>query len=300
MKLAYIIICHNNPSKIAAIVNRLTLGTENIAVLHVDSRADITEFKTALAGNDRAFFVDHRVPALWGSWNGNVAIINGLKTAIGFDCDRFIIYQADTWPLKTNEEINAFFESRPDVEYIRAVNATRAQRAGQYMKAWGYHVTNVDVRAWDNPGSIVHHFFSAINKLGIKYRRGYYVDDHGKRSDVFWGWIHVALTRKCVEYIIGKYEGDKGFNRYMMHVFPCDETYIPTVVFNSPFAPKTIMHGSEPDGTDVKYLTYFEYPPGSIRVFEHPEELKGKDVSECLFVRKVSEGFISEYSDGKC
>lgn len=300
MKLAYIIICHNNPSKIAAIVNRLTLGTENIAVLHVDSRSDVEEFKAALSGNDRAFFVEQRVPALWGSWNGTVAIMNGLRKALGYEWDRCVIYQSDTWPLKTNEEINDYFESRPDVEFIRSINSTKSERVNHYMKSWGYHIANVDVRSWNNLKSMVHHFLSGINKLGIRYRRGYYVDDHGKRSDVFWGWIHVALTRKCVEYIIRKYDEDTGFNRYMMHVFPSDETYIPTVVFNSPFADKTMMHGAEPDGADVKSLTYFEYPPGGLRVFNQAGELKDMDLSEYLYVRKVSEGFIAECCDGKC
>ncbi len=288
MKIGFLFLCHDNPGQTADIVKRLLKGTDNEAVIHVDLKADINEFKVLLNDCERAHFIEDRVRAYWAGFNATVAIIKMLEKALELKCDRLVIIQAMSAPLASNEEIRDFFLRYPETEFIRAINVTKASQKVHYMKCHGYHLANVDVKAWDNPKSILHHMISVINKTGIKYRKGYYYDPEKKRRyDVYWGWIHIAITQPCAEHIISVYKNYPGFNRYFMHVFPSDETYIASVIFNSEFASHTVMGGDEPENTDIRIMNYFEYLKGRVRVFENTSELPDLDRERYLFARKV-------------
>ena len=41
MRIGYLILCHQNPELLAQIVKRVTDGTDNIAVIHVEKKYTI-------------------------------------------------------------------------------------------------------------------------------------------------------------------------------------------------------------------------------------------------------------------
>ena len=51
MRIIYIMLCHETPDLVAQISNRLTLGTDNYIVIHVDKKTDIEPFKLLLLNN---------------------------------------------------------------------------------------------------------------------------------------------------------------------------------------------------------------------------------------------------------
>lgn len=288
MRIAYLILCHQNPQLLEKIVNRVTVGTDNIAVVHVDAKVEIEPFREPFADSERVFFIEDRYKVYWGGYNVARATLSCMEAALQHDCDRVVVYEGMTWPLHSNEQIDEYFTKHPETEFIRAINATKSNDRKHYMKCHGWYLSNVDVRSWNNAKSLFHHMLSIPRKLGIKYRRGYYVDPVShRRMDVYWGWAFVSLTRKCAEYIIKTDKENASMRRYFSHVYIPGETYIASIVFNSKFRKKTMDGRALEDGADARGITYFEYSD-EIRVFHDLEELKNVDKSQFLYVRKVA------------
>ncbi len=289
MRIAYLMLNHQNPGLLEKIIRRVTDETDNIAVVHIDLKAgDLTPFSEPFKDSDRVFFIKDRYPVYWGGYNVARATIACMEKALEHGADRIVVYEGMTWPLHSNEYIDDYFSAHPETEFIRAINATESSEKMHYMKCYGWYLPNVDVKSWTNPASLLHHFLSIPRKLGIKYRRGYYKDPStGKRMDVYWGWAFVSLTRACAEYIVKTDRESEEMRRYFSHVYIPGETYIASIVFNSPFREKTMDGGPLPDGTDVRGITYFEYG-GEVRVFNSREELNEVDREQYLYVRKVS------------
>ena len=297
MKIGYIVLCHKDPELVASIVNKVTFGTENIAVVHVDGKYDDSAFKEALKDNHQVFYVNKRIKNYWGGFSSIEATMAALEMALQRKCERYVLLQGADYPLHSNEYINVFFEEHKEVEYLKAYNVTSSTKKINYMKSWGYHIYDGVDRSKKSLLTFVARGFEAINKLGIKYRKGYYYDKkQQKRYDIYWGWAHFALTRQCVEYILSEYKNNEGLNKYFRHTFPADETYLQTVVYNSSFAERTADGGAVDEMTystneAMLNLTYFEYP-GLVRVFDSADEVKEKKKEDYLYIRKITMDYI--------
>lgn len=293
MKIGYIILCHKEPKLVEKIVNRLTVDTENIAVIHVDKKVDILPFQTRLEENKKAIFLEKRTDIYWGGFSSIIATIDCLRRALDEECDRYVLIQGMDYPLHSNKYIDEFFDNNRGIEFLRAYNVTNSKRKINYMKCYGYHIFDGVNRRKKALKTFIARGFSAINKLGVKYRKGYFFDkNENKRYDIYWGWGHFSLTRECVKYLIEFYDKNPKFNNYFKTIFPADETYFQTIVYNSPFSLKTLDKGPvlENENLSVKdmlNLTYFEYP-NRVRIFKKRCELEKIDYTKYLYVRKVT------------
>lgn len=288
MKIAYLVLCHTDPDHVARLAKKLTVGTKNAVFLHVDKKADVAPFQTLLRGIERVYFVEDRVKVYWGGFSSVQATINGFRQAVqkgGFD--RYVLLQGLEYPIKSNKEIEKFFEDHKTTEYIRAQNISKSDRMEDQRKTRLFW--NMDKRK--NP------FWWGINNLNFvflkwkvlpKTRRNT-VKLNGKRRDIYQGCAQIALTDEAVKYIIKTYDENKAFNRYFSHVFASDESYFHTVIYNSGYVSHTPDMGAlqNKELVELENLTYFEYGK-SVALFTEREiydRLKGTDF---LFVRKVS------------
>lgn len=293
MRIGYIILCHKEPMLVAKIINRVTNGTENIAVVHVDAKSDLYPFKTGFEKNEQVVFLDKRTAIYWGGFSSIIATMDALQVALSYGCERYVLLQGADYPLHSNEYINDFFEMHRGVEFLKAYNITRSKRKCSYMKCYGYHMFDGVDRSKKCLKTLVARGLQAINMLGIKYMRGYYLDKESyKKYEIYWGWAHFALTKECVEYILSVYYTNKAFNKYFKHKFPPDETYIQTIIYNSKFINKTVDAGPVDEMTHMTVksmlnLTYFEYPV-YVTVMENISQLDNIDKKEYLYVRKIS------------
>ena len=292
MKIGYIVLCHKDPTLVARIVNKVTIGTNNIAIIHVDQKYDDKPFKQLLNDNKQAYFLEERVKVYWGGFSSIEATINSLKKGIFFGCDRFVLLQGSDYPIFTNQYINTFFEKQSGIEFLRGYNITKSKKTYNYMKCHGYHIYDGINRNEKNIKTLLVRVLSFFNKFGIKYRKGYFESNNLGRYDIYWGWGHFALTIQCVQYIVEFYEKNKDFNKYFKHIFPADETYIHTIIFNSTFASNTKDHGSVNDlqhqtVQSMLNLTYFEYPK-HVKIISKIEDYSKLRDSGCLFFRKIS------------
>ena len=103
--------------------------------------------------------------------------------------------------------------------------------------------------------------------------------------------LQIALTAATVLYTLDFYEAHPRYNAFFKHVFAPDESYFHTIIYNSPFAAKTLDGKALPESQRtiqaMLNLTYFEYPD-LIRVFTKIEEFEPLHNSGFLYFRKAT------------
>ena len=284
VKIAYIVLCHMDDNFVAHLAKTLQYKNDGVFI-HVDGKVDIKPFKERCEGLYNVHFVsgEKRVDNFWGGYNSIVATFNTIELALKTDdYDRFVLLQGHDYPIVSNNYIHRFFSNHLDVEFCKASNISVSKKKISYMKIGGYwHFDNKNI-FW----KLLHKF----NTLGIKYRPLRFRAD-SRIWDIYSGWAHFALTRGCVEYCLDNYHNNIKFNRFMRHRFPPDELYIPTIIYNSPYAEKidtSIVYNRKGEATKLN-LTYFEYPDEvKIRIFKDKEDYEFLKKTGCLYARKIN------------
>lgn len=281
MNIAYLILCHTDPEHISRLAKKIRTNSTWIYI-HVDISVDSKPFKELLQNEDRITLIKNRIKPYWGGFSAVEATMDLLKAASNEGrYDRYVLLQGLDYPILANCDIEEFFIDNRNIEFIRGCNITDSKDYYLYSKCkmyWFFDKKN-----------LLRKCLNRLNRiLKICNRKGYIMIGN-KRFNIFWGAAQWALTSECVEYVIDFYNSQNKVNNYFRHVFPADETYFHTVVFNSTFAMNTTLGGPEKEVASLEYwrnLHYFEYPD-KIKIFKEDDYEKLMN-RECLFIRKTT------------
>ena len=245
MKIAYLLLTHNNPEQLARLVN--SLKETGDFYIHIDKKSNIRPFEQIFDGMDSVYLLKKRVNVTWAGWSLVKGYMLLLQTALESEnkYDRFVLLTGQDYPLMSNGEIIKTFEDNPDIEYVMAYNiATSTVSADKYKV----------LRRWylDNPFRTK--FFQRAYK-SIMYhtvterflRKELRVPLNGRLVDPYFGQKLSAFTRKGAELILYTYLHDKAYNKRMKTAFAPEEIYWQTIIFNSHLRKNTIEFGKELD-----------------------------------------------------
>lgn len=284
MKIAYLILCHKDPQHIHRLSKRLSAYAD--VFIHVDAHSDITPFLNELSEQNNIHFLSDRIRVNWGSFDSIRATVLLLDAALSHGkYDRFVLLQGADYPLKTDSEIQTYFTEHSDTEFIRGCRLSDSNdpyfRRKQYGY-WFYRKRNLLTRVYNNI------LVCAFNKMPrFKITHGY-ITENGSHFDLYWGCAQFSATGVFARYLSDFYHSHPLFNKYMEHAFPCDEIYVPTVFFNSPYAAQGIYSPEQPRKNPEYFrnLHYFEYP-SQIRIWKYTDYNNLMQRPE-LFIRKVT------------
>src|ERR1700675_1195653 len=101
MKIAYLILTHNQPFHLRRLIDSLTYK-ENRFYIHVDKRASMSQFDTITS--TRAHFIQDRVPCAWADYSLVQATLNLMRSALRseHEFDYLILLSGVCYPLKSN------------------------------------------------------------------------------------------------------------------------------------------------------------------------------------------------------
>ncbi len=278
MELAHVILAHQDPIHIKRLANRLSSFSD--VYIHIDAKADIELFRL---DHPRVFFLDQRHHCTWGAWDAVRAEIELLRTALSRkNYDRIVFLQGADYPLKSDGEIFSFFESHRETEFMRACQCTGVESPYFYNKCRYY--------LFYNKPNLLKKVLNKLTRIfNLRLRSGY-IKDGEEKYPVYWGSAQWAITGEFARYLLEFYDSHPRFNRWFYHSFPADELYFPTVMMNSPFSVKTQKGGAEEAVAGLqnwRNLHFFEYLPGSIRVFTKEDAAFVASLPD-LYIRKVN------------
>lgn len=227
VKIAYLVIAYMDPEQLERLAVRLS-GTSDVFV-HINASVDQEPFQRALSGvhgQGKVFFSKERYRIVWGGYSILQATFSMMAQACQQDTyDRFVLLTGLDYPIRSDDEIEAFFRANAHTEFIHADTVSGEQYGHLYYYASRDH-------------KVLHKCFQSyekiLKKLGKKGKKDYVVYN-GKKYHLYGIAPKWALSGECVSYLLHFYKKNRGFNRYFQLMHAPDDFYVATVLFHSKF-----------------------------------------------------------------
>lgn len=277
MKIAYLILTHNNPNLLRRVI--AALSSESCAFfIHIDLKADIHEF--SVIGGKNIFLSEQRLPVYWGDFSQVEATMRLMRQALDSSAryDYFVFLQGSDYPLRCSKYIEQFLERNSNWEFMSLVK----------MPAPGYPLSKINKLRYPSDKPVRRFASRALGKVGLARRdyRKYLGSLKAYSGDACW-----ALSRDACAYILEFAGCNPHVDRYFRNTFTSDEMFFHTILGNSSLVPRA-----------RRGLLYRDWPiPGAhpamlndahITFFEQQEKVWVEDQfgsGEALFARKFSD-----------
>ncbi len=213
MHTAYLVLAHAQPRHFGRLV-RAIAGDGDAVFAHVDRRVDIEPFQSAASGSD-VRFLEKRIAVRRFDFSQVAATLALIEAAFAAPerYGRFVLLSGADFPVKPRTAIRKAFAS--DREFLR-----------------------VDVRSGPRPFTLgrrrllVPGLRGLVQTLlGLMPRRTY------GGSPIYGGSQWWALTRPCVEFVLGFVRSHPDYIRFHRFAPVPDESFFHSIVKASPFAP---------------------------------------------------------------
>lgn len=283
--LAYLISVYRDPAHLARLIGALD-GDADFYV-HIDANVDAAPFRAALPANV-VLVPRHRVS--WGGWEQVEYQREMLKAALasGREYSHLVCLSGQDYPLWSNRRIHAFFKEHADKELICGYNITRGTSEAQREKVTRLHpLRDLPLRNRWLKDKMVVASRNILKFLGLKRKAQVMLG--GELKDVFFGSDYWALTPACVRRVLDVLEREPAMVNYFRRSYVPSELCVQTIVFNSPFASKALLHEGEYVGlTALTPLHFIDYG-ACVKVLDGADLQRLKERDK-MFCRKVVTG----------
>jgi len=285
MKIAYLILAHENPQHLQRLILALRTPWTRFYV-HVDTKVPAGLFD-GLRGEPQTVLIEDRVSACWGGYSLVQATLNLMTAAITDPepADWYVLLSGADYPIRSNEEIRDYLQ-RSNAEHIGCMPMPSPD--GRKPLARLETVYFEQARGQYKPIRVL---LSQTNRLLERfYKRNYRkaLGDIVPYAGSQW-W---ALSRDAVQHILDFVARERDVVRFYKRALIPDEMFFQTILGNSRFR-KRIRRG----------LTYADWSQGLKRnplplTHEHIDgfadpnfaldDVEGR--GPCFFARKFTAG----------
>ena len=282
MRIAYLILAHDNPAHLQRLVQRL--ASPGVAFyVHLDAKSEMDAF-AALA--PAVTFCKHRVNCGWGDISLVKATLALMQTAAaepdGFD--NFVLLSGACYPLQTPAYIDAFLARHRGTEFIEAFalpNATYNKRLERITRVW--------IRKGKPLARLRWPLQRLLDKvLPVRNYEKVLAGGEPVTGSQWW-----CLSGAAVRHVLDVTARQPALYRFCKYVDCPDEFYFQYLLWNSHFR-SSISHSltfthwtpgnTGPDVLDTSYLAKFAAPV----IHDSPSNNAPGEKGEVLFARKFS------------
>lgn len=224
-KHAYLIMAYNNFTQLQTLLSLLD-DPRNDIYLHIDKKAKTFDAAMVNVRYSKLVLID-RISVNWGGHSQIVCELNLLKAAVTKKYQYYHLLSGVDFPIKTQDEIHAFFESSYPKNYIdfdRAAIESRSflSRISQYHvfqdkvgRNSGWHISVLE--------KMERCLLLLQNKLGV--RRKQYIQSYKGGN-----WF--SITDALAQYVI---EQEALIRRQFFYSICADEVFLQSVAMASPY-----------------------------------------------------------------
>lgn len=281
MKIAYLILAHDNPAHLRRMIRALRENWTEIFV-HIDTKAPRGLFDT-VRDEPQTHFIDQRVSACWGGFSLVRATLNLIEAACSSvdRPDRFVLLSGADYPIRSNRTILELL-SRPKTEFISAIRMPTPDGRKPLSRLETLYFE--EARGGYKPLRVL---CTQANRLLERYYKRDYrsaIGDLRPYAGSQW-W---ALSKDAIEYIVNFIDQNDQFVQFYRRSLIPDEMFFHTIVGNSP-----LSHRISRNVTYADWTAGLKRNPSTLSI-EHIErfadpnfvldDVEGK--GPCLYARK--------------
>ena len=271
-KHAYLIMAHTQPELLKKLLQMLD-NERNDIYLHIDSKAKDYPLDevAAVLQKSKCIFTE-RTDVKWGSYSQIHCEMVLLKEAVKTEHAYYHLLSGMDLPIKSQEQIFAFFEKYKGLEFVDEDGATISEAALSRVK--------YTHKFYGKAGSVK----DILGALSVKGQKLLGVDKTQKYGNIIFqkGRNWFSITHGLAKLVVEKED-------WIQEVFGqsvCgDELFLQTVARNSEYAEKICNPNTMPEVPDTRYIDWKRGSNNNPYVFREDdfEELKN---ALGLFARK--------------
>jgi len=268
-------LVHKNENQVNRLIKHLSKDFDIYA--HIDKR-----FSMKMHDQDNVF-VYKKFKTYWGSFNLIMGTLFLMTEASKKGYERYILLSGQDLPVKTNKEINTFFENN-DFEYIEIEKIPHKNgrpdidmnRLAHYHQNCKYHgqEEKIKYRLFYRIHRKIFHIISKCRPRKLEY-------------DFYGGWQWMNLTKCCVEKIFEYLKSDKKYLKRYKRTRCADEIFFQTIIHQ--------IKELEIKNECLRYMDWDSGPeyPRTLRINDYEKIMETKN----LFARKFDETVDTEIID---
>lgn len=218
MRLAHLILVHNDPNQLERLIQRLTYADTDIYI-HLDAKTDIKYFEH-LEGIKDVYLIPDRTAITWANYSMVTATLKSFEYILntGKDYSHLNLLSGHDYPLKSAAEIQSFLFKNADKTFMRykSVFDDWKESAGRF----NYY----SLGDYDFPLKYTLQWF--LNRFFPKKKLPNNLKAYG-----FSQWI--TITPTCVRYIIGYLKENPSVKQFFKLTWCADELIFQTILVNS-------------------------------------------------------------------
>lgn len=275
MKHAYLILAHTNWNQLKRLINLLD-DSRNDIYLHLDKKhfpdKVLLEDIVKSAHLSKVYCIDS-ISVQWGGFSIVKAEFRLLKSAVKGDYDYYHLLSGMDLPLKSQDEIDAFFEKNIDKEYIHF--GTKEWMENKSQRYRFYWLTSGDA-------SFGKRVCYKLEKKVVWLQELIHVDRlNGRQYASGSQWF--SITNQFAQYICSH---EKEILRRYHYTRIGDESFIQSIALESGFFDKCFHQTF--DDSYYSSMRYIDWERGKPYVYRS-EDFSNLIHSEYLFARKFDE-----------
>lgn len=219
MKLAHLILAHNNPQQLERLVKRLSHPDADVYI-HLDSKTDITGY-AGMKELPNTYWIKNRVKVAWGEYSVIEATIAGMEEILGTGniYSHINLLSGNDYPLKSASEIQRFLFANTGKTFIWHEKIFDEWHHGQ-VRMNSYYLGH-----YGFPGR--YQLSAIISKLLPKRKLPYHLTAYGRSQ-----WL--TITPECAKYALKYIKEHIALERYFKMTWAVDEVFFQTILCNSP------------------------------------------------------------------
>jgi hypothetical protein len=219
MRLAHLILVHDNPLHVERLVKRLAHANADIYI-HLDKKCDINEF-ASLQSLENVFFIEHRTAITWATYSMITATINCFEAILntGKNYSHINLLSGQDYPLKDAATIQRFLFANADKTFMayRHIPSEWPDPLSRFtMYSFGDYKFPLRFK--------IQQLFNSFLP-GKKLPMG--LDPYGRSQ-----WF--TITPACAKYAIDYIREHASIRRFFRMTWSADELIFQTVLINSP------------------------------------------------------------------
>lgn len=265
MKLAHLILAHNQPAQLERLIKRLAHPDADIYI-HLDKKTPMSQFEH-LGRLPNVFFVANRVKVYWGSYNIVEATLNGFRAVLrSGKAYQFInLLSGQDYPLTSAANIHNYLSANESTAFMNFLRFD-TEWTEALPRIHEYHFNNLQLKGQYTLQKVVNKILPKRVLPGNLVPVG--------RSQ----WFTVPVD--CVSYILEYWDANPKLRRFIKLTWGPDEFIFQTILFNS-------VHKDKMVNNDLRYIDWSEggVSPKTLTLADAPALL----ASGKLFARKFDQ-----------
>ena len=262
MRLAHLILVHNNPLQLERLVKRL-VHSETDIYIHLDKKSDLTKF-VHLESLPNVYFVGNRTKVTWGDYSMVKATLVSMEQILSAqqEYSHINLLSGQDYPLKAAAEIQSFLFSNPGKTFMKSFSIYEDwKEAIERLNKYHFSEYNYPLK---------YRIQGLLNKVLPAKKLPNNLNPYGLSQ-----WF--TITPAHARYVINYLKENRTVERFFKMTWGADELVFQTILLNSVWK----------DNIVNEYLRYIKFPKGGSRpVVFTMEDAADIMISERFYARK--------------